>query len=32
LHLEIKNARTWKLSFADEQMTSIADILTHLNL
>ena len=32
LHLEIKNARKWKLSFADEQMTSVADILTLLNL
>lgn len=32
LHLEIKNARTWKLSFADEQMKSIADILTLLKL
>jgi hypothetical protein len=32
LHLEIKNARTWKLSFADEQLTSIADVLTLLNL
>jgi hypothetical protein len=32
LHLEIKNARRWKLSFADEQMPSIANILTALNL
>jgi hypothetical protein len=32
LHLEIKNAHTWKLSFADEQMKSIADILTLLKL